>query len=32
MAQTLEAAGLMLIGLAQNGTGTWDVALNVDIG
>jgi hypothetical protein len=32
MAQTLEAAGLMLIGLAKNGADTWDVALNVDIG
>jgi hypothetical protein len=32
MAQTLEAAGVMLIGLAKNGADTWDVALNVDIG
>jgi predicted dinucleotide-binding enzyme len=32
MAQTLEAAGLLLIGLAKNGAGTWDIALNVDIG
>ncbi|OJY67194.1 MAG: NADP oxidoreductase [Sphingobium sp. 66-54] len=32
MAQTLEALGLMMIGLAQNGAGTWDIALNVDIG
>lgn len=32
MAQTLEALGLMLIGLAKNGAGTWDIALNVDIG
>ncbi|RON38561.1 NADPH-dependent F420 reductase [Pseudomonas brassicacearum] len=32
MAQTLEALGLMMIGLAKNGAGTWDLALNVDIG
>ena len=32
MAQTLEAVGLMMIGLAKNGVGTWDIALNVDIG
>jgi 8-hydroxy-5-deazaflavin:NADPH oxidoreductase len=32
MAQTLEAAGLLLIGLAKNDAGTWDIALNVDIG
>lgn len=32
MAQTLEALGLMMIGLAKNGAGTWDIALNVDIG
>jgi 8-hydroxy-5-deazaflavin:NADPH oxidoreductase len=32
MAQTLEALGLMLIGLARNGAGTWDIALNVHIG
>src|ERR1700681_879514 len=32
MAQTLEAIGLMMIGLAKNGAGTWDIALNVDIG
>ncbi|MDR3516662.1 MAG: NAD(P)-binding domain-containing protein [Azospirillaceae bacterium] len=31
-AQTLEALGLMMIGLAKNGAGTWDIALNVDIG
>jgi predicted dinucleotide-binding enzyme len=30
MAQTLEALGLMMIGLAKNGAGTWDFALNVD--
>jgi 8-hydroxy-5-deazaflavin:NADPH oxidoreductase len=28
----LESLGLMLIGLAKNGAGTWDIALNVDIG
>jgi predicted dinucleotide-binding enzyme len=32
MAATLEAVGLMMIGLAKNGAGTWDIALNVDIG
>jgi predicted dinucleotide-binding enzyme len=32
MAATLEAAGLMLIGLAQNGAGTFDIALKVDVG
>ena len=32
MASTLEALGLMMIGLAQNGAGTWDIALNVEIG
>jgi predicted dinucleotide-binding enzyme len=32
MAQTLEALGLMMIGLAKNGAGTWDIAFNVDIG
>ena len=32
MAQTLEALGLMMIGLAKNGAGTFDIALNVDIG
>ena len=32
MAQTLEALGLMMLGLAKNGAGTWDIALNVDIG
>jgi hypothetical protein len=31
MAATLEALGLMMIGLAKNGAGTWDIALNVDI-
>lgn len=32
MAQTLEAVGLMMIGLAKNGAGTWDFALKVDLG
>lgn len=32
MAQTLEAVGLMMIGLAKNGAGTWDIAMKVDIG
>jgi 8-hydroxy-5-deazaflavin:NADPH oxidoreductase len=32
MAQTLEALGLMMIGLAKNGAGTWNIALHVDIG
>jgi len=32
MASTLEALGLMMIGLAKNGGGTWDIALNVEIG
>lgn len=32
MAQTLEALGLMMIGLAKNGAGTWEIALNADIG
>jgi predicted dinucleotide-binding enzyme len=32
MAGTLEALGLMLIGLATNGAGTFDLALKVDIG
>ncbi len=31
MAQTLEALGLMMIGLAKNGASSWDLALNVDI-
>jgi predicted dinucleotide-binding enzyme len=31
MAQTLEAVGLMMIGLAKNGAGTWNIAMNVDI-
>jgi predicted dinucleotide-binding enzyme len=32
MAQTLEALGLLMIGLAKNGAGSWDIALHVDIG
>ena len=32
MAQTLETVGLMMIGLAKNGAGTWDFAMNVDVG
>jgi predicted dinucleotide-binding enzyme len=32
MAQTLEALGLMMIGLAKNGAGSWDIAMNVEIG
>jgi len=32
MAHTLEALGLMMIGLAKNGAGTWDIALNAEIG
>jgi predicted dinucleotide-binding enzyme len=32
MAQTLESLGLMLIGLAKNGAGTFDIALHVEIG
>jgi len=32
MAQTLEALGLMMIGLAKNGAGTWKIAMKVDIG
>jgi predicted dinucleotide-binding enzyme len=32
MAQTLEALGLMMISLAKNGAGTWDIAMKVDIG
>jgi predicted dinucleotide-binding enzyme len=31
MAATLESLGLMMIGLAKNGAGSWDIALNVDI-
>jgi 8-hydroxy-5-deazaflavin:NADPH oxidoreductase len=32
MAQTLESLGLMLIGLARNGAGTFDIAFNLDLG
>ena len=32
MAQTLEAAGLLLIGVAKNGAGTWNIAFNVELG
>jgi predicted dinucleotide-binding enzyme len=32
MAGTLEALGLLMIGLAKNGAGSWNIALNVDIG
>ena len=32
MAQTLEWLGLMMIGLARNGAGTFDIAMKVDIG
>lgn len=32
MAQTLEALGLMMIGLAKNGAGSWDIAMKVEIG
>ena len=32
MAQSLECFGLMMIGLAKNGAGTWDIAMNVDVG
>lgn len=30
MASTLEALGLMMIGLARNGAGSWNIALHVD--
>ena len=32
MAKTLEALGLMMIGLTKNGAGTWTLAMKVDIG
>lgn len=32
MAQSLEWLGLMMIGLAKNGAGSWDIALKLDIG
>jgi predicted dinucleotide-binding enzyme len=31
MAQTLESLGLMMISLAKNGAGSWNIAMNVDI-
>ena len=31
LVQSLEALGLLMIGLAKNGAGTWDIAMNVDI-
>lgn len=32
MAKSLEALGLMMIGLAKNGAASWDISLNVAIG
>lgn len=32
MAQSLEALGLVIIGLAKNGVGTWNFAMKVDLG
>jgi 8-hydroxy-5-deazaflavin:NADPH oxidoreductase len=32
MAQTLEALGLMMIGLAKNGAASWNIAMKVEIG
>lgn len=32
MAHTLEALGLMMISLAKNGAGSWNIAMKVDIG
>jgi predicted dinucleotide-binding enzyme len=32
MAHTLEALGLMMISLAKNGAGSWNIAMNVEIG
>jgi hypothetical protein len=32
MAHGLETLGLLMIGLAQNGAGTFDLAVTVDIG
>jgi predicted dinucleotide-binding enzyme len=32
MAQTLESLGLLMIGMAKNGAGTFDIAMHVDIG
>jgi predicted dinucleotide-binding enzyme len=31
MAQTLEALGLMMIGLAKNGAGSWNIAMRLDV-
>jgi len=31
MAATLESLGLLMIGLAKNGAGSWNIAMNVDI-
>ena len=32
MAQTLEALGLMMIGLAKNGAASWNISMSVDLG
>lgn len=32
MAHSLEALGLMMVGLAKNGARTWDLAVKVDLG
>lgn len=32
MAQTLESLGLLMIGLAKNGAGTFDIAMHAEIG
>jgi predicted dinucleotide-binding enzyme len=32
MAQTLESLGLMMISLAKNGAGSWDLAMKAEIG
>ena len=32
MAPALEALGLLMIGLANNGAGSWDIAMKVEIG
>ena len=32
MAATQESLGLLMIGLAKNGAGSWNIAMNVDIG
>lgn len=31
MAQTLESLGLLMIGLAKNGAGSWNIAMNVEL-